>query len=340
MKKITVIQAGLIAAGALLTGVLIGLLITGVSSSGNFLAGTFAKADKYKKVNMTEKDVILRDGLASDTARLSKNLKYLYYNYYQSLKTQMDINKIIEKTAAEEEFNNTCYVSVNALAMYKNQVIDSARIDILTAINALETLGTDENAPLTEYFTKAQNAITGVQYHDRILIQYLSSIEKYLSGHADKPHQGLKDAYDLLTMNAIVSAIVNQNEPMLKYFEDKKFYNTKQGMTALLAEVQLSSEMNALVAHDAAEISGFSNIDSPKIISGLMKMDATISGESMLSQSGQIDKSNVQRAMDKNYNIDITAIINSQAKTLNNLDALQAVLSGAFQAACGLMCIN
>ena len=340
MKKITVIQAGLIAAGALLTGILIGLLITGSSSSGNLMSGTFAKADKYKKVNMTEKDVILRDGLASDTARLSKNLKYLYYNYYQALKTHMDINKIIEKTVAEEEFNNTCYVSVNALAMYKNQVIDSARINILTAINALETLGTDENAPLTEYFNKAQNAITGIQYHDRILIEYLSTVEKYLSAHTDKPHQGLKDANDLLTMNAMVSAIVNKNEPMLKYFEDKKFYNAKQGMTALLAEVQLSSEMNALVAHDAAEISGFSNIDSPKIISGLMKMDATISGESLLSQSGQLDHAKVQGAIDKNSKIDIAAIIKSQAKTLNNLDALQAVLCSALQNSCTPFCPN
>ena len=340
MKKITITQASLIAVGALLTGILIGILITGGSSSGKFLAGTLAKVDKYRQVNITEKDVILRNEFASDTARLSFNLKYLYYNYCQALKTHVDIEKVIEKTAAEEEFNKTCYASVNALKMYKNQVIDSARVDILTAINALETLGKDENVPLTDYFNKAQNAITGIQYHDRILIDYLNSIEKYLSIHADKPHQGLKDAYDLLTMNAMVSAIVNQDEPMLKYFEVKKFYNSKQGMLLLLAEVQLSSEVNSLVAHDSAEIKGFTNIDSPKIISGLMKTDVTISGESFLNQSGQLNHANVKEATDKNSKISIAYIIKSQANTIKNLDMLQGILSQALQTNCVPFCPN
>ena len=340
MKKITITQATFIAAGALLAGVFIGASISDGSISRKFLAGGFGKVEKYREVSITEKDVILRNEFASDTARLSFNLKYLYYNYCQALKTNIDIEKIIEKTAAEVEFNNTCYSSVNALKMYKNQVIDSARVNILTAINALETLGTDENVPLTDYFNKAQNAITAIQYHDRILIEYLSSIEKYLSIHADKPHQGLKDAYDLLIMNAMVSAMVNQNEPMLKYFEVKKFYNSKQGMLVLLAEVQLSSEVNSLVAHDSAEIRGFTNIDSPKIISGLMKIDATISGESFLNQSGQRNQANVKEAIDKNSKINIASIIKSQANTIKNLEMLQGILSKALQDTCVPFCPN
>ena len=161
MKKITVIQASFIAVGALLVGLLIGASISDMTPPRKFLAGTFGTVDKYRKANITEKDVILRNELASDTARLAYNLKYYSYSYYRSLKTTHDIKKAKEMTASEEEFNKSCYTVVNALSVYETY-LDSARVDLLTLIQAMESFGNSENTPLAAYFTNANNANTGI----------------------------------------------------------------------------------------------------------------------------------------------------------------------------------
>ena len=339
MKKITVIQASVIAVVALLAGLLIGASISDVTPPRTFLAGTFGTVDKYRKVNITEKDVILRNELASDTARTSYNLKYYSYNYYKSLKTSLDIEKVIEKAASEEEFNNTYYTAVNALSKYKTY-LDSARVDLMTLIHALESLGNNENIMLADYFHNANNAITGIRYRDGILIEYLSSVETYLANHPDKPHQGLKDAYDLLTVNVMISAMLTQDKPMLNYLRDRKFYNDNQGMKALLATVQLKPFVNSMVANDTSEMRGFTGIDTRKIISSLNKFDETLNGESFLSQSLQQETGNLKNAGDKNSRPDIASIINNKANAINQFDVLQAMLNNAMMVVCVPFCPN
>jgi hypothetical protein len=339
MKKITVIQASVIAVVALLAGLLIGASISDVTPPRTFLAGTFGTVSKYRKDNMTEKDVILRNELASDTARTSYNLKYYSYNYYKSLKTSLDIEKVIEKAASEEEFNNTYYTAVNALSKYKTY-LDSARVDLMTLIHALESLGNNENIMLADYFHNANNAITGIRYRDGILIEYLSSVETYLANHPDKPHQGLKDAYDLLTVNVMISAMLTKDKPMLNYLKDKKFYNDNEGMKTLLAEVELKPVMTVMVAKDTTEMIGFTGIDTRKIISRLNSLDATLNGEFIVSQSGQPEQGNHKNAGDKNFRPDIASIINSKANEINQFDVMQAMLQSALFNTCVPFCPN
>lgn len=339
MKKITVIQAGFIAVGALLVGLLIGASISDEALSSKFLAGTFGTVDKYRKVSITEKDVILRNELASDTARLAYNLKYYSYSYYRSLKTAHDIKTVKEKTASEEEFNKSCYTAVNALSVYETY-LDSARVDLLTLIQAMESFGNSENTPLAGYFTNANNANTGIRYRDGILIEYLNSVESYLSSHPDKPHQGLKDAYDLLTINVMISAMLTKDKPMLNYLKDKKFYNNNQGVKALLADVQLKPVMNSMVAVDTAEMRDFRGIDTEKIISKMNAFDETLSGELIVNQCLQADQGKLKNASDKNSGPDIAAIINNKANAINQFDVMQAMLQNALMIVCTPYCVN
>ncbi len=337
MKKITLIQAIFIAFGALLVGLLIGMSIPDSSVSQTLLSGTFGKVDKYRKTNMTEKDIILRNELAADTARLAYNLKYYSYSYYRSLKTIFDIKKVKEKTASEEEFNKSCYTAVNALSMYETY-LDSVRVDFITLIHAMESFGNNENAPLAAYFTNANNANTGIRYRDGILIEYLSSIETYLASQPDKPHQGLKDAYDLLTVNVMIAAMLTKDKPMLNYLKDKKFYNDNEGLKTLLAEVELKSVMTVMVRKDTTEMRGFTGIDTRKIISRLNGLDATLNGEFIVSQSGHSGQGNHKYAGDKNSRPDIASIINNKANAINQFDVLQAMLSNALMDLCEPIC--
>jgi hypothetical protein len=337
MKKITVIQASFIAVVALLTGLLIGASISDVTPPRKFLAGAFGTVDKYRKTNMTEKDVILRNELASDTARLAYNLKYYSFIYYKSLKTSLDIEMVIEKTASEEEFNNSYSAAVNALSGYET-FLDSARIDLITVNHAMESLGNNENIPLTVYFNNAENANTGIRYRDRILFEYLASVETYLAEHTDQPHQGLKDAYDLLTINVMISAMLNQDKPMLNYLRDKSFYNDNQGMKALMADVKLEPVMNSMVANDTVKMKGFTGIDTQKMIKQLNKFNETLSREFVLTQGELSNQDGFKNSSDKNSRPDIAAIINNKANAVNQFDVLQAMLQNALMDLCDPFC--
>jgi hypothetical protein len=339
MKKITVIQAVVIALGTLLVGLLIGVSISEGSVSKTFLSGTFGTVDKYRKNNMTEKDVILRSELATDTARLAYNVKFYSYCYYKSLKTALDIKKVKERTASETEFNNTYSTSVNALSVYETY-LDSARVNLFTLIQALESFGKNENTPLAAYFANASNANTGIRYRDGILIEYLNSVETYLASHTDKPHQGLKDACDLLTIHVMISAMLNKDKPMLNYLKDKKFYNSTHDMKALLADVQLKPVMNSMVAIDSAEMKGFAGIDINKIVSSMNTYDERLSGEQIIAQSQQPEQGKLKNTSNEKSSPEIEAIINNKANSINQFDVLQNMLQNALMITCLPDCIN
>jgi hypothetical protein len=339
MKKITVIQASLIATGTLLAGLLIGVSFSDGSVSKTFLSGTFGTVDKYRKNNMTEKDVIMRNELASDTARLAYNLKYYSYSYYNSLKTTLDIKKVREKTASEEEFNIANSATVNALSVYATY-LDSARVNLLTLIHAMESFGNNENIPLSAYFTNANNANTGIRYRDGILIEYLNSVETYLASHTDKPHQGLKDAYDLLTIHVMITAMLTRDKPMLNYLKDKKFYNNTDGMKVLLAELQLKPVMNSMVAVDTANMKGFAVIDIKKIISSMNTYDEKLSGEQIITQNLQAEQGKLKNTSDKKSGPDIESIINNKANSINQFDVLQIMLQNALMISCVPNCVT
>ena len=330
MKKITVVQAGFIAIVALAAGLLIGILITGTSPSEDMVAGTFGKAEKFKKVIITDKDIILRNDLAGDTNRLSRYEKYLSYNYYKSLKTSVEFEKVIKMTATEEEFNKT-YRCTNALAGF-NTYLTAARRDLIKGIYTLKTVRNGENVAVTDDINNAEKTITRIRYHDQILLDYLSTVETYLADRADQTHQGLKGAYDLLTINLLQTAMITKNKPMLKYLGDKKFYNDNQGMKALLAEVQLRSETNSMVAQDTLEMNGFNEIYFQQIIVSLDKLDAAFSEGFVLTKS----------ELGNNSMPDVGEIIKTQDRIVGTfmVTEMQGIVGQALTGICTPFCVN
>ncbi|HEY5511125.1 MAG TPA: hypothetical protein VIK10_08860 [Prolixibacteraceae bacterium] len=341
MKKIKVLHAGFIAVGALSVGLLIGLWVAGVFPAGDSMVGTFGKADKYRKVSMTEKDIILRNDLLGDTASLSRNQKYLSYFYFKSLQTSIDIEKAVKKTANEADFNKTNYAYANSLVVL-NTYLETARIDLLKGISVLKTLKESENLPVTDDLIKAGNAISRIRYHDRILSEYLNSVETYLANHTDQTHQGLKDAYDLLTINVMQTAMINKDKPMLKYLGEKKFYNDRQGINALLAEVQLSSEINAMVAHDKIEISGMDEKDSRQMIDDINKLDRALGGAFVLNRIGLPVSGALKNNADRYPLPDLGEIIRIQEQIIQAFAVtdMQRILDQALLVHCAPACAS
>jgi hypothetical protein len=79
MKSKTKLLIGIGFVAALCIGFLMGISVNYPTPETSDLAGTFGKAEKYHKVQMTEKDVQLRTDLVKDTAELRNMIQGLIY---------------------------------------------------------------------------------------------------------------------------------------------------------------------------------------------------------------------------------------------------------------------
>lgn len=91
-----------IALGFIITlcvGYLIGILVNFPPVSKSDLAGTFGKAEKFHKVQMTEKDIQLRSELVKDTAKLKSMIQGLVYfsMVTEEVSTNVDLSIITFK---------------------------------------------------------------------------------------------------------------------------------------------------------------------------------------------------------------------------------------------------
>ena len=77
---------------ALCIGFLIGISIKDTDTDRSDLAGTFGKAEKYRKTQMTEKDIQLRSELLNDSLELSSMIQGLVYFslFTEEVSTQID----------------------------------------------------------------------------------------------------------------------------------------------------------------------------------------------------------------------------------------------------------
>jgi hypothetical protein len=253
MNKITYLQAGIIAVLTLTIGVLMGLFLDFPKTKTDELVGSIGKVDRFRNVQITEGDILLRNELVSDTAKRKQYEKYLLYYYYQSLKTSTDVDQVIKKAPSVKEFNDVYYPYAAALNNFKDY-LESARADILNALNLVLLLDKNENAPIIHALNLAQNAISRIKNHDAVLLNYLNAMESFIGAHPDQSYPELVDAHDILTLNMMQSAILTQNKPMLTYFEKKKLLNQKEGINELVAEAQFKSFFEDRFALDAQMI--------------------------------------------------------------------------------------
>jgi len=243
MKKITTTQTTLIAIAALVVGFLIGFSVNSIAPSSDDLAGSIGKVDRFRNVQISEDDILLRNEFVEDTAKRAQYEKYLLYYYYQALKTSSDVDRVLAIATTDIEFDKMYYPYSNALTNFKTY-LESARADILTALNIIVSIDQFENVPIVDYLNKAQNAIARIRNHDQVLMNYMNAMATYIETHPERTSDALIDAHDILALNVMHSAVLTQNKPVLSYLEKKKLLNDKEGMKEVVAEAQLKSFMN------------------------------------------------------------------------------------------------
>jgi hypothetical protein len=242
MKKITYLQAGIIAVLTLTIGVLMGLFIDLPITKNDELAGSIGKVDRFRNVQITEDDILLRNELVEDTAKRSQYEKYLLFNYYQALKTSSDVERVLAIATEEIDFDKVYYPYSNALNNFKTY-LESARVDILSALNMIISIDQNQEVPVVTYLNQAQNAIARIRNHDAVLMNYMNAMATYIESNPESYLNDLNDAHDILALNVMHSAVLTQNKPVLRYLEKKKLMNEKDGMTELVAEAQMKAYM-------------------------------------------------------------------------------------------------
>ncbi|MBS4061236.1 MAG: hypothetical protein KG029_12635 [Bacteroidetes bacterium] len=242
MKKITYLQAGIIAALTLTIGVLMGLFLDFPKTKNDELTGSIGKVDRFRNVQITEDDILLRNELVEDTAKRTQYEKYLLFNYYQALKTSSDVERVLAIATEEIDFEKVYYPYSNALTNFKTY-LESARVDILSALNLILTIDENQEVPVVTYLNQAQNAIARIRNHDQVLLNYMNAMATYIESNPESYLNDLKDAHDILALNVMHSAVLTQNKPVLTYLEKKKLMNEKEGMTEMVAEAQMKAYM-------------------------------------------------------------------------------------------------
>jgi hypothetical protein len=269
MKKITYLQAGIIAVLTLTIGVLMGLFIDLPKTKSDELAGSIGKVDRFRNVQITEDDILLRNEFVEDTAKRSQYEKYLLYNYYQALKTSSDVERVLAISTEEIDFEKVYYPYSNALTNFKTY-LESARIDILSALNLILTIDQNQDVPVVDYLNKAQNAIARIRNHDAVLMNYMNAMATYIESNPESYLNDLNDAHDILALNVMHSAVLTQNKPVLSYLEKKKLLNDKEGMKEVVAEAQLKSYLNDHFIMDVESLNalrtGYTNAETLKLI--------------------------------------------------------------------------
>jgi hypothetical protein len=265
MKKITYLQAGIIAVLTLTIGVLMGLFLDFPKTKNDELAGSIGKVDRFRNVQITEDDIMLRNELVEDTAKRTQYEKYLLFNYYQALKTSSDVERVLAIATEEIDFEKVYYPYSNALTNFKTY-LESARVDILSALNLILTIDQNQDVPVVDYLNKAQNAIARIRNHDAVLMNYMNAMATYIESNPESYLNDLNDAHDILALNVMHSAVLTQNKPVLSYLEKKKLLNDKEGMKEVVAEAQLKSYLNDHFIMDVESLnalrSGFTNAES------------------------------------------------------------------------------
>jgi hypothetical protein len=280
MKKITYLQAGIIAVLTLTIGVLMGLFLNFPKTKSDEFAGSIGKVDRFRNVQMTEEDILLRNELVEDTAKRAQYEKYLLYYYYQALRTSSDMERILAIAKAEYEFEKVYYPYSNTLTNFKTY-LETARTDILTALNIIISIDQNQEVPVVNYLNQAQNAIARIRTYDQVLINYMIAMATYIETHPEAYLYKFIDAHDILALNIIHSALLTQNKPVLSYLEKKKLLNDKERMKDVVAETQLKSSMNDNIIMDFEKVQGVIAFDSEKLkgieISDMENLQALIS---------------------------------------------------------------
>jgi hypothetical protein len=312
MKKQTKIIIGVVIAIAIV--ILVVSLVYPPVFKG-LTSGTFGKAEKYHKEQMTEKDIQLRSEFVKDTDQLRGMIQGLIYFSLFSQNLSYTIDTCIREFQDHgicTEKNNACQ-NIGLLEDYSFFIKNNTKtlnttIRMLTDFYLKDTA--DQSVDVEKNLRDFGNYVNQLNQRDSVVEQALYSMDGYLLGPAMKDTKKieiaqLKSIRDQLLLKGVQLAGMIQDKPLcsnlLSYALSSQLrLSALKGQGVL--DMQLQSQMKAQTVYANAIESNFSGKELSFVNGGqlqeLMKSQAAIRGRSELSvRVGSVvvyDRANLQ----------------------------------------------
>ncbi len=302
MKKQTKIVIGalvVVVLGIVMLSVFFPDVMKGKSS------GTFAKADKYQKSQMTEKDIKLRSALTADTAKLKSTLQGLIYfsAFTEDLCLRIDtcLNAFQEKGMKSDNpgFAGLMAMKDYAVFIRNNNKALTSTIGMLSSFYFADAK--DQSQDVEKNLRDFSNYVKLFAEKDKVLETAVKGMDNFIVGNkilkdSKDELKKLKSIRDQLLIKGIQVAALNQDKGLCAVLLNASMDNlglvyisaqAGNGMNAVLtnatASLNFGSLLNAGVSLNAGLFNANQNLQGSQ---GVIYDKATL--QFTLCNSGQI----------------------------------------------------
>lgn len=336
-KTKLIIAISLIA--ALFIGFMIGISVEYPNPKKSDLAGTFGKAEKFRKVQMTEKDLQLRSDLVKDTAKLREMIQSLIYFslFTEDLRSNLDMCTIsfgAQGMGAQPGESDKIKIMKDYSDFIRNNNA-SLKSTIVMLSGFYGTDGGDASQDVERTLQDFGNYVGNISKKDSILSRVLVSMDEFLLN--SKTLQSRKT--ELAQLKSV------RDQLLIKGIELGGLLGNKEGVSSMIkyamdSQLKFNSSMNGTVFAIAANqnIGALNKVSLGSVMQS--KLDAQLGSILKSSVSSKLD---VQIGSFQNAQIssklesNIASIVYDKASlqfgVLNNagIQALQQSLGAAGQ---------
>ena len=225
MKKSSNLFVVLGIVAALIIGFLIGISVEYPRTNIQALSGTIGKVNNYRKIQISEADIQLKNELVTDTSKLKMLRGYFNFYYVSALKMSFNADMAVKEAVAVGAFQNANKTLIASMESYGKFLL-SARTNLMLALSACSSVGDADPIQLRNALNQAKNVVAQINYRDRVVLDFVKALSDFIMLDKAGQYKGLEQAHDLLVTNAIFTAAITKNKVVIKYL-DKTAYFTK-----------------------------------------------------------------------------------------------------------------
>ncbi|HNS18085.1 MAG TPA: hypothetical protein PKI34_09725 [Bacteroidales bacterium] len=255
-------------------------------------AGTIGKVEKYRKEQMTEKDILLRSDIVKDTAKLSEIIQGLvvFNAYANTLATSIE-NRLLDMESIKA-FDDEYDQYIAQMKDFRDFLKNNNEV-LTTTVYMLGDFYKDtiseSSADVENNLRLFANYVQKMEEKDSILTVMVNNLERSVekgSGGGlvnEQEIEKLKSIRDELLIRVVQQAYVFNDPIALKAIGDKPFYSAEN--------LQSVINSNSLNIYCGSDIIGAVVLNTP--INGLFvgsegNLQGTLSSESALGTEGSL----------------------------------------------------
>ncbi|MEI7831524.1 MAG: hypothetical protein WCI31_17220, partial [Prolixibacteraceae bacterium] len=220
-----IIGIGIIA--ALVIGFLIGISVDYPRLSKRSVSGTIGKVNNYRNTQVSEADILLKNELAADTAKLKMLRGYFNFYYVSALKMTSDVELAVKEATSVEAFQVINKLLTASVESYGKFLL-SARTDLLMALGACKSVREADPIQLRNTLNQGRNVVAQINYRDRVVLDFVDALSTFIKSNKPGQYEGLEKAHDLLMANEVYTALITKNKVVLKFLDKTALFSKSQ----------------------------------------------------------------------------------------------------------------